>query len=284
MATLQFKDDCDSMKVGLHEFDSSWTWQANELRAIGWSRDVEMEKRFSSQSVICHSFVLDADVKLIECGKSLAILRRNLGPILPMTKRALMLGHQGPRLMDYLQGIVMSSPRPRFEAAIKAIELWLVDKVVLPIENTFGGSIHRNYDLLLRHRFHIVGKVQLAVNHCLLELPGVKKDDLKRVLCHPQALAQYEMEPIFPKADRLFKTSIVFTLEEGPGVLFKALVVFAMRDINLTKIESRPWLEFNANHWTWFQHSCDFQSSSHDVGDGSVTWLSFQADVPSISK
>ncbi|KAF6135967.1 hypothetical protein GIB67_006859 [Kingdonia uniflora] len=30
-----------------------------------------------------------------------------------MTKRALMLGHQGPRLMDYLQGIVMSSSRPR---------------------------------------------------------------------------------------------------------------------------------------------------------------------------
>ncbi|KAF6146711.1 hypothetical protein GIB67_008997 [Kingdonia uniflora] len=30
-----------------------------------------------------------------------------------MTKRALMLGHQGPPLMDYLQGIVMSSPRPK---------------------------------------------------------------------------------------------------------------------------------------------------------------------------
>ncbi|KAF6162648.1 hypothetical protein GIB67_013262 [Kingdonia uniflora] len=38
MATLQFKDDCDSMKVGLREFDSSWTWQANELRAIDSSK------------------------------------------------------------------------------------------------------------------------------------------------------------------------------------------------------------------------------------------------------
>uniref|UniRef100_A0A5B6YUV9 Arogenate dehydratase n=1 Tax=Davidia involucrata TaxID=16924 RepID=A0A5B6YUV9_DAVIN len=197
-------------------------------------------------------------------------------------------------------------PCDEFEAAFKAVELWLVDKAVLPIENSVGGSIHRNYDLLLRHRLHIVGEVQMVVNHCLLGLPGVRKEELKRVLSHPQALDQCEMtlnklgvvkisaddtagaaqivasnglrdtgavasaqaaeiygldilaeriqddsdnitrflilgrEPIIPGTYKPHKTSIVFTLEEGPGVLFKALAVFALRGINLSKIESRP--------------------------------------------
>ncbi len=60
------------------------------------------------------------------------------------------------------------------------------ERAVLPIENSLGGSIHAVYDLLMRYRLHIVGETSLAINHCLVALPGTKVQDVKRVMSHPQ--------------------------------------------------------------------------------------------------
>lgn len=46
--------------------------------------------------------------------------------------------------------------------------------------------------------------------------------------------------PLHPSAHTTWKTSLVFSVRNIPGSLFRALSAFALRDINLMKIESRP--------------------------------------------
>ena len=77
-----------------------------------------------------------------------------------------------------------------FEDAFRAVASRDCDYACVPIENSLGGSIHTNFDLLLRYDLHIIAEHEFRVEHSLLALPGVKKEDIKKVMSHPQALAQ----------------------------------------------------------------------------------------------
>jgi prephenate dehydratase len=46
--------------------------------------------------------------------------------------------------------------------------------------------------------------------------------------------------PLKPDTAKLWKTSLVFTTRNVPGALFRSLSAFALRDLNVIKIESRP--------------------------------------------
>ncbi|CAI5726704.1 unnamed protein product [Peronospora destructor] len=217
-----------------------------------------------------------------------------------------------------------------FDEAFLAVQREEANFGVLPIENSLGGSIHVNYDLLLKFGLYIVGEYDLRVEHSLLALPGVNKSEIKTVISHPQALAQcahtiasmgatsqaeydtagsakmlaenqwkdtaavasdlaaeyYGLQVLqrnveddagnFTRflllskkedlgldanVDTEFKTSLVFSFVDSneKGQLYKALSAFSLRDIDMSKIESRPW-----GHTAEQQYQDTMESSSED--------------------
>ncbi len=225
-------------------------------------------------------------------------------------------------LRELLGRNVISVPRPNFESCYRAVAAKECDYAIVPIENSLGGSIHENYDLMLRYDLTIVAEHDFRVRHCLLTMSGLDVKDVKYAISHPQALSQCDnylrsrgITPIptydtagsakmisecirgviggrgLPEGcspdntaaiasnlagitfgleckeegieddDSNFtrflllgrrgvvqylnkkipsKTSLVFTLPNNAGALYKSLACFSLRDIDMSKIESRP--------------------------------------------
>ena len=201
-------------------------------------------------------------------------------------------------------------PCQRFEEVFLALVEKRCDVAVIPIENTLHGSVHENYDHLLRFDVRIVAETQVRISHTLIAPPGLKFAGIRKVYSHPVALnqclkffashPQLERVPFYDTAGSVkmlmadkpdasaaiassvaaelygahilkrgieddpgnytrffllhrsgakipardpkqpYKTSLVFSTRNVPGALFRGLSAFALRDLNLAKIESRP--------------------------------------------
>ncbi len=66
----------------------------------------------------------------------------------------------------------------------------LLDRGVVPVENSLGGEVADVSDLLVARNVSIVGEVVVPVAQCLLALPGTRLGSLRTVYSHPQALVQ----------------------------------------------------------------------------------------------
>ena len=77
-----------------------------------------------------------------------------------------------------------------FDSVFSAIESGFCQYGILPIENSSAGSVKQVYDLMLRHKFYVVRSCRLKIDHNLLAAPGVKKEDIREIFSHQQALDQ----------------------------------------------------------------------------------------------
>jgi prephenate dehydratase len=203
-------------------------------------------------------------------------------------------------------------PHQRFDQVFAALDDGKLHAAVIPLENSLAGSVHENYDLLLKYQAEITAETSVRVIHNLIVPPGVSFRAIRKVYSHPVAVNQcldffarhprMERTPFYDTAgsvkmimeERLtdgaaiaselaaqiyganvlrrgieddrqnytrffllepagakprtvrgsakhpWKTSLVFSIRNIPGALFRSLGALALRDINLVKIESRP--------------------------------------------
>lgn len=81
-------------------------------------------------------------------------------------------------------------PFASFEEAYGAVKTGVCDVAVLPIENSHAGEVGQVTDLMFSGDLYVNGVYDLAVTHNLLGVPGARTEDIRRVISHPQALAQ----------------------------------------------------------------------------------------------
>jgi 3-deoxy-7-phosphoheptulonate synthase len=214
---------------------------------------------------------------------------------------------------------------PLFREVFEAVQNGDATLGIVPLENSFTGSIHENYDLLLEYDLHIVGELTLRIEHNLIGRPDTPLNNIKRVYSHPQVFQQCkEFLKAYPNWDLVAcqdtatavlrvkenndeaeaaiagreaaelygmtvlkngietsprnytrfvvisagefldvaknKSSLIFSVSDQPGSLYEALKIFAERQINLVKLESRP---IHNKPWEYLFYT-DIEVDIHD--------------------
>ena len=214
-----------------------------------------------------------------------------------------------------------------FENVFQAVEKGFCEYGVLPIENSYAGSVNPVYDLMKEHKFYIVKSIKLQIKHNLVANPNAKLEDIKEVYSHEQALSQckkylekfpnikitpcpntavaarmvkeskrddvaaissqecaeiygltilessiqdsnenYTRFILITKDIKVYdnanKISIVTSLPNTPGSLYKLLSRFYNLGINMTKLESRPMPHSTFEFIFYFDLDCDIKSKA----------------------
>ena len=77
-----------------------------------------------------------------------------------------------------------------FDGVFSAVEKGLCKYGVLPIENSYAGSVNQVYDLMKEHKFYIVKSLRLPVSHNLVVNKETEIKDIKEIFSHEQAINQ----------------------------------------------------------------------------------------------
>ena len=152
-------------------------------------------------------------------------------------------------------------PCKSFRDTFEAVNKGLVRYAVLPVENTLGGAVGDNIDLMTQYpNLTIVGEVQVRIVHDLIVNPGVRFEDIERVYSHPQGLAQCKefLERELPNAEVIpfFDTAGAVTYIKETGDKHAAAIAGAPAAAYNNMEVVREAIETNPRNYTRFFVLC----------------------------
>jgi 3-deoxy-7-phosphoheptulonate synthase len=160
-----------------------------------------------------------------------------------------------------------------FRDVFKAVLDGEAEYGAVPLENSLSGSIHENYDLLLRFPdLEIVGEKTIRIIHNLITLPDTSMEDIKRVYSHPQGFAQcVQFLEGYPKWEKIpyYDTagSVAFIAKEGKKENAAIASAEAARVYRMSILKES--IETNAHNYTRFviiareRHSAESGTDKH---------------------
>ncbi len=81
-------------------------------------------------------------------------------------------------------------PRRTLEQVFDAVSFSGARHGVVPVENSLAGTVPNVYELLMANDVTVIGETRILIDHVLLAPARTKRQDVRRVLSHPVALAQ----------------------------------------------------------------------------------------------
>ena len=94
-----------------------------------------------------------------------------------------------------------SIPCKTFEEMFEVVRINKANIAIVPIENSRAGRVADTQRLIPESQLKITGEYFMEVNHCLVALPGVSLENIKRVHSHEQAITQCRNKLIHYKKD-----------------------------------------------------------------------------------
>lgn len=83
-----------------------------------------------------------------------------------------------------------SIPCHDFSKVFEGVQAGFLDYGIVPVENTLGGTVGQVSSILVTSKLHILGAVDMPIDHCLLALPGQDHREIRYAYSHQQALSQ----------------------------------------------------------------------------------------------